>query len=386
MAYTLPVSIEVGPTDDGEMIYASLASLDTSDGRIEPLSGFTDNGPLTELDPIKTVDGVVLGRKYSGTIASVANSFGQDGLGRVVFHKTAVGSGADFSATTVLGTADVSPDIAGTSSITSVPDLSGAIVSAAQVYDELGIPTTQTTEEQTLTARMIIRAEGAVRRYLGYNPVRASRTEYYPMKNYGLGMGGVWEANATQAYLRELVTEVSSELQLKHIPIRSMTSVAIDYDGRSDSGSGAFTDTKTEGTDYWPNYDGIDADSAQFCSDGILRSIGTWPSTPGSIKVVYTAGYSSSEFQGQDDAIDGSPIWETTLVEVARRVKGVLATKKSSALGFVAGVIEAERMGDYNYKVGAKTAERLFGGLYDLLPESQERLSDFVNYGWRLEG
>jgi len=59
------------------------------------------------------------------------------------------------------------------------------------------------------------------------------------------------------------------ELQVQHIPIRSISSLYVDYDGRSGARTGSFTaeTLKTQGTDYWANWDGPDSSGNSYCLD-----------------------------------------------------------------------------------------------------------------------
>jgi hypothetical protein len=252
----------------------------------------------------------------------------------------------------------------------------------------LGLATSQPSDEESALLQLCMTAaSGAVRRHLKYDPVYDERTEYYPMMDHGrANFDVVWEATATTAYERRLPEAVGNELQLKHIPIRSITSLKIDYDGRSGARSGSFGSdtTKTLGEDYWPNYDAIDSDGVKICNDGILRSIGAWPSEPGSVKVVYYAGYKGAELRGQDDVIDASPIWEVCLDEAVRRFHRNYSRRKNTLAGFV-GPLTSERLGDYSYTVDSGLLSRLIGG-GDIDPDNLQRLSDFENYGWMLGG
>ncbi len=266
-----------------------------------------------------------------------------------------------------------------------------AIVLMHELLSELGLTCCATNQEQQILERAIKRAEGAIRRHLNYDPEQRSHTEYYPGLNFSqTSRQSVWEVDGNEAVLRRLSEISTDELYVRHLPVRRSTvpQVFIDLDGRSGTTSGAFgTDTeKTEGTDFWPNYDLVDSGGDEVCSDGIIRSYGRWPTTPGTVKIIYTAGYTSNELKGEDDVIDASAIWDATLYEATRIAKTAITQGKSSRLGFLAGPLESERLGDYSYKIGGNSASRLFGGLYSLTPQTKEMLNEFVNYGWRIAG
>lgn len=276
------------------------------------------------------------------------------------------------------------------------------VTSSDPVLYYLGIYGTATASETVVVDAAILRAEAAVKRYLGYDPVQRTRTEYYPQLNLDQNpREGVWEVNSTHAYMRYLSAATTDELQVQHIPIREVVApvLYIDYDGRFGKRSGAFaSDTlKTEGEDYWPRYDVVDDDGYKACRDGILLSTGLWPTTVGSVKLTYTAGYSAAEFTGTATVLDATSIYEAVVMEAARRAKQAFLFARTSGAGggsgsWTAGSIQSERLGDYAYSLGSSTggssgggmSDIMFGGVNDLLPESKEKLSDFRNMGWVL--
>lgn len=262
----------------------------------------------------------------------------------------------------------------------------GSIADVAEVLLELGLSSSVTDEERAVASVMLTRAEGAVRKVLRYDPTQQSRTEFYPRQDYNASSGRfIWETSDTQAFIRRVSEAATDELQVQHIPVRSTPAIQlfIDYDGRSGARDGAFaSDTlKVEGDDFWPNYDGEDSDGNSLCRDGIIRSIGSWPTTAGSVKIVYTGGYSDSELHGQDAIIDASPILNAVIEEARRRVEKMFVRKKSSLVGFAAGPKTSESLGDYSYSVDASSASKLYGGDNDLLPATIESLQEFVHYG-----
>jgi len=262
----------------------------------------------------------------------------------------------------------------------------GNIVQVSEVFLEMGLSASATEEERALVTTAIVRAEGAVRRHLRYDPVQRDRVEYYPQFDSSAQTRDyIWEAESNEAYIRRRAAEAIDELQVQHLPIRWVTTLYLDLDGRSGANPNGFTgDTlKTEGTDFWPNYDGLDDEGRRICHDGIIRSYGQWPMTPGSIRLRYTAGYSVEEFRGQRPIVDASPIWETVLEESVRRARKALLWKKST-VGHVAGPFSSESLGDYSYSVDSSLASKMFGMDSDLMGSSMEKLEDFINVGWSM--
>jgi hypothetical protein len=266
----------------------------------------------------------------------------------------------------------------------------GKIVDISEVLLQLGLSASVTEEERALASMAITRAESAVIRHLKYNPAQAERTEFYPQQNMSISGRGVWEANDANAYFRHYSSATTNALQVQHLPIRESPAIdlRIDYDGRHGTQTGAFgADTqKTEGQDFWPNYDGQDSDGNSLCKSGLIRSIGLWPTESGSVRITYTGGYSQVELHGQDSVIDAAPILDAVIEEAVRRFKKAFIDRKHAMAGVTAGPFTSESLGDYRYTVDSATANRLFGSAVDITTSSKEKLADFVNYGWALMG
>ena len=263
------------------------------------------------------------------------------------------------------------------------------IADISDVLLNLGLSDSVTEEERAIASVSIKRAEGAVIRFLKYNPVQRSRTEFYPQQDTAnSATNSIWEVNESTAYQRFINTTVSTELQVQHLPIRSITELYIDYDGRFGQRSGSFSNEtlKTSGEDYWINCEGLDNAGNAICRDGIIRSQGLWTVTPGSVKVIYVAGYTEDEFRGNKTLVNATPIFEAVVDEAVRRAKKVFVQKKQTGSGWAAGPITSESLGDYSYSVDGSSLNRYFGGQWDLIGESKEKLNDFVNFGYMLGG
>lgn len=279
------------------------------------------------------------------------------------------------------------------------------VTSNNDVLRQLGLASPTSDQDAIVTASILF-AERAVRRYLHYDPVQRLRTEYYPQLDLNRGSRlGIWEANNTTAYLRDVSGGYSDELQLRHLPIRSITELYVDYDGRFGKRGTSFSSEtlKAEGDDFWARYDGQDDDGELICRDGILLTSGSWPTNPGSVKITYTAGYSAAEFAGTGLLVDAVPIYEAIVFEAARKAKQAFLLSQNSGgsgggsgTGWTAGTIQSEKLGDYSYTLssssggsssgGGAGSGGLYDGAVDLASESMERLADYVNVGWSLVG
>lgn len=258
------------------------------------------------------------------------------------------------------------------------------IVDPSEVILELGLSGSISETERAIVMQCIAKADAAVKRHLKYDPEYKTHTEYYPQSDDNALLGsGVWDVIGSRVHFKEAQESSSRELQVRNIPVRSITSLHLDYDGRSGARSGSFpaSSLRTIGQDYWPNWDLVDSSGNAVCRDGILRSEGTWPDSPGSIKLVYVAGYTSSELRGGDPVLNATPIWESVIDEAIRRVKKTYSRMKSQAAGLSAGPFTSESLGSYSYSVNSGVQTALIGISFDLLPETERKLSSFVNYG-----
>lgn len=268
----------------------------------------------------------------------------------------------------------------------------GQIVDISQAMLELGVEDA-TANERAILARGIVGAEGAIIRHLGYDPAQRSRSEFYPNREQVLGYGnrGVWDLDEgkTQAVLTSRAA--FSDLQVRHIPIRSVTSLWVNIDARATNARFTADHLKTQasgstGGDFWLNNELL-VGGSEVCPDGVLKSFGLWPLEPGSVKITYTAGYAEAELQGTSTELNARPIVDAILNETVRRSKKVFLNRKQTGAGWTPGPITSERLGDYGYVVsgGAGTAAAAnFSGTNDILPETVQMLADFVNWGWRL--
>lgn len=268
---------------------------------------------------------------------------------------------------------------------------SSSIADLSEIILELGLSGTITEEERAIVQTSLIKATGAIVRYLKYSPLQQVYTQFYPNLNLRLqNRIGIWEVDNNNAFLRRLAQASTSELQVQNIPVRSADiddanaiDLRIDFGARSGTVSGSFAagTQKIEGQDFWPNYDMIDSGGRSVCRDGIIRSHGRWPDEPGSVKIVYVGGYTQAELHGQDALLDASPIMDAIIDESVRRVQKAFTRRKHAMVGFAGGAFIKEKLGDYSYELGEASVNLLVGGGYDLLPETKEKIDDFVNYG-----
>jgi hypothetical protein len=261
------------------------------------------------------------------------------------------------------------------------------IVDPAEIRVALGIDSTISDDERALLTLTHVLAEGAVRRFIKYDPEQAARTQYYPrVEPRAQGSGGVWGSNGTTASFES--SGGHDVLQLENLPLRSNTVIRIweDTDARHNTQSGAFgTGTElTIGSDFAPEYDLEDSDGNDVATTGMVRRIGSWPTARGSIKVTYTAGYTAAELSGYDSNLDASALKLATLEAAVLAFKRFQAQRKT-VRGFLPGNLKSERLGDYNYTLGGSAdtvaGAAAYGFAVNLTGSQKGLLQEFRNYG-----
>ena len=263
-----------------------------------------------------------------------------------------------------------------------------AIADLSEVLLEAGLGESSTEVERAILQSCLQKAESEVKRFLRYDPEQKTHVEYYPNMDFSLhSRAGVYEVTSQEAFIRRLQVSATDELQLKHLPIRSISELKVDYDGRGGARSGSFgaSTVWTEGVDYWPNWDVQSTDNdTKLCRDGVLRSEGRWPNLPGSVKVTYVAGYTNAELHNEDGAlVDANPILAAVIDEAIARAQKVYSRMKK-ARGWGIGPFSSESLGDYSYSQDTAAFQRLANNVAGLLPDTMDRLAEFVNWGVEL--
>jgi hypothetical protein len=256
----------------------------------------------------------------------------------------------------------------------------------------LGLSSSITDEEQSFLTLIHPQAEVIVKDYIGYDPEQKDHTEYLPRHSHSGGagyadVGGEWLTTATTAYWSSSMG--ASSLQLTHLPLRSITTVHVDRDARQGDRATAFADSTlwTVADDYWGDWDQEDVGMS-----GQLKSYGRWPSSPGTVKVVYRAGYSPTELAGTaaTSSVDGDTITtagvsgagiamavQSTVVAAFTRAMGM---RKKTAAGWTPGPLLSERLQDYTYTVDKSALNS--GGMLVAMPDDAKQLAEpYRHYG-----
>jgi len=153
--------------------------------------------------------------------------------------------------------------------------------------------------------------------------------------------------------------------------------------GGQKSGSFGASTELTAGTQYYIDTVTSDGDGSIYGASGILIRIGTgWPNEHGSLKVTYTAGYTSAELTGTGSTnVDASDIALAAKMLMQKTYQTIKATAKSDLAGMTAGIKQSERLGDYMYMADVNTARQLNGMSMNIVGEIAELLQPYVNMG-----
>lgn len=221
--------------------------------------------------------------------------------------------------------------------------------------------------------------ESKVKKHLGYNPLNASRTEFYPRARQATPapFEGIWDVNSSHTQARlERIHGDRETLQLEHLPVRSIENLYVDDNGQFGTASGSFPSSSewTEGEDFWPEYD-----AAGYCRSGLLIASGSWPTEPGSVKVVYTAGYTRAELDGEADSIDASGIVAGVTKSMMASFQKWKAMKTNSRIGFGAA-LKSERLQDYSYTLTPQT-ESMLSMVVTIPSEALDDLEEYRHFG-----
>ena len=251
--------------------------------------------------------------------------------------------------------------------------------------------TVNVSASDTVLAALQPAIDRSVARFLRYNPIQVSHTEFHPRRSHvfgGSGERGQWESDGTKAFFvsRYGNTRTSDVLQLHHLPVRGTPTIYEDRGALAGQKAGSFAagTALVSGTNFWMDASEEDDDGTLLSRSGqVIRRGSVWPTELGSVKVTYTAGYSATEFAGTaTSGVDVSDIAVACKLLMQKMYQTIKATGSASGTGTVAGIKISERLGDYGYSVEGNTARNLAGMSMNIIGEIAELLQPHVNYGW----
>ena len=228
-------------------------------------------------------------------------------------------------------------------------------------------------------------AEQAVKSYLRYDPEQKVHTEILPNARRTSDRDNLVDVSGNKVIYFGPST-ANNMLAVKNLPVRDSNSTGVsdnprvyeDYDAKFGQATDAFAASTelTLGTEFFIEYEQIGLSK----SGTFIRVGGNWPSTYGTVKIVYTAGYSSDELAGTGGDVDASDIKLATLITAAHIYKQAVLNGSSGAAGLVSGAITSESLGDYSYSVSGDSAKQS-GFAYGALPHQvKSMLSSYRSY------
>lgn len=210
-----------------------------------------------------------------------------------------------------------------------------------------------------------ISSEHAVINFLRYDPAKSTKTEFYPInrERTDTEIDGRFNSINGRAILESSGQVLGDALILKNRPVWNDSTLVVKeqygaYAGQLAGSFGSGT-ILTKGVDYW-----LDCNAADELSlSGILYRIGgSWASEPGSIKVVYNAGYAPTDLGGTGTQ-KVADIKLATIQAVMWNYKQIALNAKQGIAGMTAGPIMAEHIGPYSYRTASSAiGDYNFGG------------------------
>lgn len=216
-------------------------------------------------------------------------------------------------------------------------------------------------------------AEDACKDYLGWDPERSAKTEYYARTErggesfYWLGEWGSHSSIGGRTDVQPLKRPwvLASGLQVWEFSGAWM--------GQSDD-----TDWEllTLGDEYY-----LDLDDDNVSESGHLIRLGAeWPKQRGSVKVTYTAGFTPTELNGamteDTDYTRASAIRLAVMETIAKAYNEMKAQQKNPRT-HAAGVLVGERVPDYGYTADGPATRLQQGMLIDVPPSAQRKLDRY---------
>jgi len=189
--------------------------------------------------------------------------------------------------------------------------------------------------------------ESSAKKFVRHGIVQQEYTEFQRHDNIGLTDfdSGDFELIGDTVYSTQHTQHYGQVLQLNNGFVRSVSNVYEDASAYFGQRSGDFPASSelTSGTDFY-----MELDNAGISKSGrLIRVSRGWSTKPGTIKVVYTAGFAASELDGEYSFV------KMALLEEMRERFNVARSQQNSAFGRLKKVTY---FGDYQeeYAVDAK--------------------------------
>ena len=230
----------------------------------------------------------------------------------------------------------------------------------------------------------------AVLRFLQWDPLYGSHTRYYPRGDvggqYAYQVDDTPPLSSLATYGRllagsDLVGLVGGATKVLQLDDKWVIVSAVEVWEKAGAVWGqaaAFDATSklTAGSGFAvESWDGYWSKSGQ-----LSKKSGVWHRDPGSIKTVYSSGFSEEELAGTGGQWDASDIRFAALLSVQRAYNEQLNLRRDPQRG-APGVLVSENIGGYSYSHAAGTQEKHYGAHVTLPGESMRLLQYYRRYG-----
>jgi hypothetical protein len=214
---------------------------------------------------------------------------------------------------------------------------------------ELQLGTALAAADTALLGAIRLRVEAQIRQYVRWTVTQATHTHVLPR----------WRQD-------------SNELQLPEPFVSSITTVHEDYNARGGSNAADFAAANllTIDTDYW-----LDTEITTLGHAGILRRYQkNWPMIPRTVKVVYVAGFTSTQLDDEFHFVREAVFNETLMrYNYAKQGQNVLAGT---------GTVTMERLKDYTVRYAdTSSMQEQWNSPSGLLGRTESSLDPIVYYG-----
>lgn len=243
------------------------------------------------------------------------------------------------------------------------------IVDISEIIEMLGVGSSITDPDRSRLNSIKNRVENAVRRFVGHAITQPATpyVHYVPTRPNDFEYNDFVQSLPSGKVTFTVAEQWSDVLQLPQIWLRSIVEVREDVSAFSGGASIFSSDTLlTENTDYRADWD-----EPGFCRAAQLVRVGTmWPAAPRTVRVIYVAGLTAAELDGEY-----SDIKDVVIEETVSRFN--MARARSGTAGGV-GPIKSEMIGN-EYSVTYDTSDRFTAAGGHLSVDSREKLERFLN-------
>lgn len=248
------------------------------------------------------------------------------------------------------------------------------ITTLDEVLTYAGKLNSATPDERALFAFLRNAAERKVKQYLRCSVEQATFVEILPgqRQEYDEDADFVGYERVGTSAVGYSGFDAGQVLALKETPVRSVQAVYLTHT----QGGGGFP----SGTLLDPSLYYLDEEEPGLSRSGFLvYPYGAWPTTPRSVKVHYTAGFTQPEMSIEDGRF---PEFKLAVCMTAVRAFRTSQAGHDQQMGFSGvGTISAEKLDGVSFSYDPTSARMLTGQVVvELTPEVQGMLQEWVNY------